>query len=360
MALKRATQKNLPIGIDLGTSTVKMAQLRRLVGDDIELVAFGSTQIDPDARQDFCKLMDPAGDAIRKMLRTHPFQSRRCVVSLPAWATFVGHVKIPKLPAGETPKAVQAELRGKLPYPVEQAVVRHIIAGDAFGDGEPRQEVIVVAAPRTFVDACLSMIHHLKLEIVGVSIEQCAIVECFARLFRRSSDAARTILYVDIGAASTQVVLSRGCRVVFAKNLTGGGESFDRVVADGLSISPSQANQMRRSLADGQQHDPAAEEELYRLLDEPIDRLGQELTQCLRYYDTVFRNQAVERVIFLGGQAYDKRLCQAVAQRLDLPAQIGDPLVRVRRVPGAAPEPQRPKPDWAVAVGLSLGADQAA
>jgi len=359
MTLRRTNGKDLPVGIDLGSSTIKMVQMRRLVNSDIELVAFGSAEIDSEARRDFCKLMAPAGDAIREMLKSLPFRSRQCIVSLPASATFVHHVKIPKLPASETPKAVRAELQGKLPYPVEHAIVRHIVVGDAFGDGEARREVIVVAAPRAFVDACLNMTHRLKLDLVGVNIQHCAIVECFARLFRRSNDATRTILYVDIGAASTQVVLSQGSQIVFARNLTGGGEDFDRAIADGLNISLSQANTMRRSLPGGQQH-ADAETELYRLLNPPIERLGQELKQCLRYYDGVFRNQAVERVIFLGGQAYDKRLCQTVAQRLNLPAQIGDPLVRVQFAPGAAPETEEPKPDWAVAVGLSLGADQAA
>ncbi len=64
-------------------------------------------------------------------------------------------------------------------------------------------------------------------------------------------------------------------------------------------------------------------------------------------------------MIFLGGQAYDKRLCQAIAQRLNLPAQIGDPLAQIERHAGsgmaAGLDRREPQPDWAVAIGLSLG-----
>ena len=116
---------------------------------------------------------------------------------------------------------------------------------------------------------------------------------------------------------------------------------------------------MRRDLAARPQQTQAAQE-LYRLLGPPLDELTQELNQCLRYYDSVFRNRNTERVIFLGGQAYDKRLCQAVAQRLALPAQIGDPLMRIPRTGGQSPGDEPPQPDWAVAVGLSLGAEKAA
>ena len=88
------------------------------------------------------------------------------------------------------------------------------------------------------------------------------------------------------------------------------------------------------------------------------------MTQCLRYYESVFRHRTVERAIFVGGQAYDKRLCQSLAQRLNVPAQIGDPLVRVKRSPGAGArlnfDWRQPQPAWAVAVGLSLGPTVAA
>jgi Tfp pilus assembly PilM family ATPase len=53
-----------------------------------------------------------------------------------------------------------------------------------------------------------------------------------------------------------------------------------------------------------------------------------------------------------------------IAQRLNLPAQIGDPLVRVRTAEGAVDASRfasnEPQPTWAVAIGLSLGAAKAA
>jgi Tfp pilus assembly PilM family ATPase len=95
-----------------------------------------------------------------------------------------------------------------------------------------------------------------------------------------------------------------------------------------------------------------------------LDSLADELTQCVRYYDSVFHNQGIERAIFLGGQANDKRLCQTIAQRLNLPAQIGDPLVRIGSTQAgdlnAGLDRREPQPRWAVAVGLSLGALEAA
>jgi len=356
MSLKIIRGKTLPIGLDVGSSSVKMAQLRCPDGV-VELLAAESAQFTPECRTDRVKRLNELTPIIRQALRSGSFKSRQCVLSLPADETFVQHVKVSKTEPREVGLAIRRELEGKLAYPVKEAVVRHIIVGDIQGEGGARQEAIVVATPRATLKAYLAAACRAKLDVAAVNIESCAIVECFARLFNRTSDTARTILYVDVGSTTTQVVLAHGRRIVFARNLAIGGDQLDQVVAEGLQI-PFEEARATRIKAMRAPSDQALETELERLLASPLRRLTDELTQCLRYHESVFRRPGIERAIFLGGQAYDKRLCQWVAQRLNLPAQVGDPLVRVRRSETSTTtlNHHQPQPGWAVAVGLSLGA----
>jgi len=360
MALKISRGKTLPIGIDLGTSTIKMVQLR-VMDDATELLAADCAEIPRCSRQDPEERLDFTTDRFRHILRANPFRGRQCVLSMPANETFVHHLKLPMLPPSKMSQAIAMELQGKLPYPVEQAIVRHVIAGEALGEGESKQEVIVVASERRLIESYLAATRRAKLDVLAVNIESCAIIECFGRLFRRAADATRTILFIDIGAATTQAVLSHGNRIVFARNLSTGGEQIDMAVAEGMEIPVEQACAMRRDLLMGESDaDPAVVNELYRMLEAPLDSLAEQLAQCVRYHESVFRNQSIERAIFVGGQAYDKRLCQSLAQRLNLPAQIGDPLVRIQSAGQVGVDRRGPRPDWAVAVGLSIGAAKAA
>jgi type IV pilus assembly protein PilM len=357
MSLKIINGKVLPIGVDLGTTAIKMAQLR-LTGDNIDLMAAAVAEMPPEAGKTPRGRMDFIGSSLRLLLRSHPFKGRQCVLSLPAEATFVQHVKVPRGPAESLRDSVLAEINGKMPFPAERAEIRCIPAGEVAAEGQARQEVIVVAASRETVETYLSAAKKAKLDVVGINVEPCAIVECFARLFRRGADARRTLLFIDLGHNSTQVVLTHGSRMVFARNLGIAGRRFDQAVAETLKIPVDDARRMRRRLAEADTDE--SQEEIRALLAGPLDALADELTQCLRYYESVFRNQAIERAIFLGGQAHDKRLCQAIAQRLNMPAQIGDPLVRVGRPEGvgldSGVDHREPQPRWAVAVGLSLGA----
>ena len=119
------------------------------------------------------------------------------------------------------------------------------------------------------------------------------------------------------------------------------------------------AGALRRGMDQAKTPD-VTEDDLCHILDGALDPLADELNQCLRYHDATFRNSNIERVIFTGGGAYDVRLCKTLATRLNLRAQIGDPLAHIDPVKEAGSsaglDERGPKPDWAVAVGLSLRA----
>ena len=236
MAMKIVRKKALPIGLDVGSSRLKAAQLR-FSGETLELLAAGAAELPPPDEMSLSDRLSLIADAIRGLLRSSHFRGNACVLSLPARDTFLHHVKVPKLPAAETLRAVRGELQGKLPYPPEEAIIRDIVAGDVPGEGESKREIIVVAARRQTLESYLAMARRAKLNVVGVTIEACALVECFSRLFRRAADAARTILFLDLGAESTQVVLSHGSRLAFAQNLAIAGRQFDEAVAKRLRMS---------------------------------------------------------------------------------------------------------------------------
>jgi Tfp pilus assembly PilM family ATPase len=85
----------------------------------------------------------------------------------------------------------------------------------------------------------------------------------------------------------------------------------------------------------------------------------EELDASRRYHDATFPNRAVQRLIFAGGAARQRDLCEQIARGLGLAAQIFDPLVRMGRTTDLGIESgidrRQPQPAWAVAIGLSMG-----
>ncbi|MDB5356167.1 MAG: type pilus assembly protein PilM [Phycisphaerales bacterium] len=92
---------------------------------------------------------------------------------------------------------------------------------------------------------------------------------------------------------------------------------------------------------------------------EPLAKLVEELALCRRYHEATFPNRPLERLIFVGGEARHRGLCQSIAREMGLVAQVGDPLVRMGRISETGQEcgidRRVPQPSWAVAIGLSMG-----
>jgi len=92
---------------------------------------------------------------------------------------------------------------------------------------------------------------------------------------------------------------------------------------------------------------------------EPLTKLIEELDLCRRYYEATFPSKPVERLVFVGGEARQRTLCQHIARGMGLAAQVGDPMVRMSRISEIGVESgidrRQPQPTWAVAIGLSMG-----
>ena len=92
---------------------------------------------------------------------------------------------------------------------------------------------------------------------------------------------------------------------------------------------------------------------------EPLAKLIEELDLCRRYHESTFTTKPVDRLVFVGGEARHRGLCQQIARQLSLAAQVGDPLVRMARNSDVGVESgidrRQPQPSWAIAIGLSMG-----
>lgn len=405
--------KASPIGVDFGSDSLKLAQVGR-VDNEWKLTAAASTDIPSHARHDVSVRMNFLVGALRDLLSQGGFNGRSVVLSLPAASMFIQHLRLPKMEEDALKKALPWELRGKLPIDPSHALLRHHIAGEIYQEQEVRNEVIVMAAGRDLINQFLATAAKAKLDVVGMNVESKAIVDCFAHVYRRKTDEEVTNCFVDIGCAGTRVIVARGPHILFARNIAIGGDHFTRAVAGGLGINQEDAKLLRLRLCSLQPavveakpkaglapeaapreareesfallnaglsaaqkeensaaaavatleappaNDPAAQAQaVEQACREPLHKLIEELDLCRRYHEATFQNMPVDRLIFVGGEAKHRWLCAHVARELGIAAQVGDPLARMGRISAVGPESgidrRQPQPNWAVAIGLSMG-----
>lgn len=396
-----------PIGVDFGSDSLRMAQVE-VVGpggaplgaaprpgepQEHRLVAAARIDVPAHLRNDPAGRMQFFAEGVRDLWTRGSFRGRKAVLALPAACMTIQHLRVPRMEEPELKKALPWEARGKLPYDPTHALLRHIVAGEIHQDGEQKSEVILLAAVRETVNQFLQAAARAKLDVVGMNVEPKAVVDCFGHVYRRRSDAEVTNLFVDIGCASTRAFIARGQQVLFARTVPIGGDHFTRAVAAATKGTFEDAKILRNKLAHAQaqgnlndapatpagrdaggRDESSSDDSLLARSGGPatpdaervadaceatVAKLVEELALCRRYHEATFPAQPVDRLIFIGGEARQRTLCQAIARGLELAAQVGDPMVRMARVSTIGPESgidrRLPQPDWAVALGLSMG-----
>lgn len=373
-----------PIGIDFGSDALRMAQVDSS-GGECKLVAAARADVPNHLRNDPHARLAFFTETVRDLWSQGNFRGRRAILSLPASVMTIQHLRLPKMDEESLKKSLAWECRGKLPYDPTHALLRHLVAGDVFADAEQKNEVIVMAAQREWVNQFLAAAGKAKLDVVAMNIEATATIDCFSHVYRRKSDQEAVNLFVDIGSSATRAIVSQGRQILFARAIPVGGEHFTRAVGSHLKISAEEARILRtrictaqamtelsRNAASQPAEAGAADEapakdavaperiaEVEEACTEPLQTLVNELSLCRRYHEATFRQAAITRLIFIGGEARHRLLCQRIAQSMELAAQIGDPMARMARTSEVGPESgidrRLPQPDWTVALGLTMG-----
>ena len=376
----------LPIGVDLGSASVTLAQVRLVdrAARDFRLVALATAKTSgfeeniasgPSARQADRRRRFAE---VQEILSHDHFKGRKCIIALPARDCFVQHLSVPR-ECLENPQDIKAAINWELQdksemffghqIDVNETVVQYLMTGhEIYEDGLSKEEVITFGVSHDIASQYLKMARDAKIKIVGLNVESCAVLECFSRLLRRSADMDRSYMFIDLGVTSTQVVVSRGPNMVFARNL----QSTIPQAAEADQADPPEQEPDGPSGEVSVSADQPARVVFESESDQHVDCLSDltaEISQCLDYCESVGGSRNIDRIVFTGGGAYNKGACNELSVRLGLSGQVGNPLLGIKDVNLASlpadttettpkqTKPGMPRcPDWAVAVGLSVGA----
>ena len=335
-----------PIGIDIGSRSVKLLQLSadhsRVVGASRWDIQRGDDDDSPD----------PAAttEAIQQALEGRRFRGRDVVICLGARDLFVQNIRIPKARPEDLTQVIQQEAAGRLPYAINEAELRFTEAADVRQGEHTKREVILLAAHRPSLHATVESIIDAGLRPVAVDVEPYAMLRCYAKQFRRDQDREQRAMFVNVGATNTAVVIAQGGDPLFIKYLNIGGQDMDRAVADQLALSLADAAALRRHNGDrrADAQDPEVTRSIAECLRPVLDELASELSMCVRYHSVTFRGKPLMRLVLGGGEA-NPALVTELESRLDLNSQLGEPL---RSFEGETQAGR--KTQWDIAAGLAL------
>ncbi|HVP11667.1 MAG TPA: pilus assembly protein PilM [Phycisphaerae bacterium] len=364
--LFRRRPKHGPIGVDIGTSSIKLLQFSDDAGHPA-VVAAAHHQI-PLSVEDPSERQAAIERALSEALRQQPFQGRDAVSAMGISSFQMKSIRLPKMPPEELATAVEFEAKDRFDLGGQSAQFRFIVAGEVRHGNELKQEIIVFASPDDEVRARLELLEACKLRPIALDITPCAVARSFVRYLRRAEDAQAVNVFMDVGWRGTSIVVTHGAELTFLKVIDVGGEHFSNAVAQTLSISREEAADLRIRIMRGSggrragDANPVPDDVQAAVSDAVrplVERLARDVQLCLRYFAVTFRGQRPESLTFVGGEAHEPSLAKIVGEAVDVPCTIGHPLRGVGRLGLLGGRDRRSiQPAWTVASGLALRGSQ--
>ncbi len=360
----------MAIGLDIGSSAVRVAELEQARGGTLELARYGEVALPPGAVVDG-DVVDSAivAESLRELWGQAGLRRRTVAVGLASQRVTVRQIDLPDMPESDLADAVRLQAQDQLPIPVDEALLDHVVVERyPLGDARHNVRVLLVAAERDMVDRLLSAVTAAKLRPALVDLDAFALVRSLATTSANRDGATGdgpvtgedpVELIVDIGAMVTKIAVHRAGTPLFVRMVGLGGDAATRQLQTVLDLSWDEAEKAKLAasvaLAGGDELDP--DDERARVLKGAVHRVITEVRDSLDFFHSQHDDVEVRRVLLAGGASLAPNLISLLHEALELPVAVGDPLRDVdgsqcrggaERLPGRGPF-------LAVPIGLAMG-----
>lgn len=337
------------VGLDIGSSSIKMVQLRR-EKEKIILDTYGEIELGPYAGliagQSTHLGEEKLIEAIQDVIKEAKITARNVVIAIESPAAYVSLVTVPKVEDSELATMIPLEARKYIPIPLTDVQVDwwHIPTSITI-EGNEKVTNVVLAAVKNEVLTTYDRISK-KLSFSNVEYE----IQGYSLIRSSPPMSSGMVLYVDIGAQFTTLTLVHNNTVLDMHVISRGSQDGTVQLSKALSIPMATAEETKRAF--GYKGDPTNPyvKDVMQLSSYP---LFGEVARLSLMYERKY-NLTIEGVILSGGGARVLGVLDAYGETVHMPGKIANPFEQVDVPPFLHDMIERVGPSYAVAVGCAL------
>jgi type IV pilus assembly protein PilM len=337
------------VGLDLGSSVVKAIEIT-MQGPEPVVTGFARAEVPPGG--------SPA-DAVAGLFSSGKIKSRKVVTGVFGQSVVVRYVPMARMSEGDLKQAIRLETDKYLPFELEEVVLdcqalKRPPAGahqDSEGKGGEQMTTLLAACKTKTVDERIDFLQKQGLTPVAIDVDLFALANAWELCSLPGGEGeegeTRGIALVDVGAVRTSINVLCGGETCFSREINVGGSDMTQAVARRLSITPPEAEVIKRQ-PDAHEHDVNV------AISPVLEDLMSELSLSLDYVEHHSGVQ-VSEILLSGGGVLAPGAVTFIEQATGRTTRIWNPIEGLRVDPTAVDvqELEAWAPTLVVAVGLA-------
>jgi len=334
------------LGVDIGTSSIKVVQLRRERGK-VLLETYGAIALGPYAGIEIGRATSlPAEkivDALKDVIREANVTTSDAGVAIPYSSSLISLVKLPVTVEKQLAQVVPIEARKYIPVPISEVLLDwFVVSGGSKNGGGDKLGVLLVAIHNDTITKFRTITAEAALNLSFFEIE------VFSAVRASLDHGLAPTAVVDFGAATTKVYIVERGLMHESHIINRGGQDLTLAASRALNIPVAQAEEKKRRFGlTGQDANMVTSLQL------SLTPLLSELSRTITSYEQR-SNQAIDSLVMTGGGAGLKGLKEFSQGKLPAEVRLADPFSKTQAPAFLEAILKEAGPEFSVAVGLAL------
>jgi len=308
------------VGIDIGSSSVKLVQLSELKGT-YSLKNAGILPLPSDAIVDN-SLMDTTSivETIRDLVKSLGSKVVDASCSISGNSVIIRKISLPAMTPEELEDQIAWEAEQYIPFDINDVNLDfEILDADLSASG--KMTVLLVASKKEIINEYVSVFNEAGLKLVVVDVDSFAVQNIFELNYSPSEN--EVVALINIGASIMNLNVVKGGLSLFTRDVQMGGNLYTEEIQRQFAVSSQDAEHIKIT------SDFPDKARLTEIISRVNETLSLEIHRSLDFYNSTAEDQKIGKVYLSGGCAKVSKLPEAVSQRLGMPVELLNPLQKI-------------------------------
>jgi type IV pilus assembly protein PilM len=309
------------VAIDIGSSTVKLVQLRETKGA-YHLVNLGLAYLPPEAIVDN-SIMDSSAvvEAIRNLVESHKVKTKNVATSISGHSVIIRKIQLPIMTEEELESSIQWEAEQYIPFEISEVNLDFQILGTDPRDPS-QMNVILVAAKKDFVSDYVAVFKESGLNPVVMDVDCFAVENAFEANYGFAEE--EIVALVNLGASAVNVNVLKDGISVFTRDIQVGGNLLNEELQKRLGLSSEDAEKAKLGKAVS-----ATAAAIAEVMLDASENLAQEVQRSLDFFAATSADEKINKIFITGGVAKVRMVREAIERRIGVEVEVINPFRQV-------------------------------
>ena len=315
-------RSNKLVGLDIGTSSVKMVELEEDKGNFI-IKNFGIAKLPKETIVNGVIInADPLVQAVKNLTTNLKIHNKNVSMSISGHPVIIKNIKLAFMTENELEPIIGTEAEQYIPFDLEEVNIDFQILG-VNEENSDQMNVLLVAAKKAIIEEYSDIIQSSGLKTNIVDIDVFALENMFNINYTYEED--EIIALIDVGASVTNINIVKDGTSIFNRDVFLGGNQITEEIQKELSVSFEEAE----TLKTGEKIEGIDHEVLDQTITKSSSSIAREIQRTLDFF-TGSSYSEINHIYLSGGGAKTNGLKEMLEEKIGGNVEFTDPFKTIK------------------------------